>query len=128
MLSEPTRVQPLVIRARGITRNAKTARTTPTIVNTIPSKLEGGLRFLRTTDVGRRTGPKNEEAEEVREMGLPAGSDRKGRGSSGESRVRGISFFRFFPWAGGVAAYRLRSARDRAGRRTGSDCTSSRHA
>jgi len=58
-------------------------------------------------------------------MDLPAGSDRKGRGSSGESRVRGISFFCFFPWAGGVAAYRLRTARGRGGRRTGSDCISS---
>jgi len=56
MLSEPTHVLPLVIRAQGITRNAKPARTTPTIVNTILSKLEGGLRFFRTTEVGRSTG------------------------------------------------------------------------
>ena len=59
MLSEPTRELPLVIRARGITRNTKAARTTPTIVNTIPSKLEGGLQLFRTTEVGWRTGPKN---------------------------------------------------------------------
>ena len=63
----------------------------------------------------------------MREMGLQAGSDRKGWGSSGESSVRGISFFRFFPWAGGGAMYRLRTARGRGGPRTGSDCISSRH-
>ena len=52
----------------------------------------------------------------MREMGLPAGSDRKGRGSSRESRVRGILFFRFFPWAGGVATYHLWTAQGRGGR------------
>jgi len=59
MLSELRCMQLLGIRARGITHNVKTARTTPTIVNTILSKLDGRLRFFHTTEMVRRTGLKN---------------------------------------------------------------------
>jgi len=63
----------------------------------------------------------------MRQMGLPAGSNRKGRRSSAESRVRGILFFRFFPWAEGVGMYRLQTARGPGGQQTGLDCTLSHH-
>jgi hypothetical protein len=106
MLSELICVQPLVISVRGITCNTETMRTTPTVVDTMPSRLEGGLQFLFTTEVGRETGPNKEKAEEVREMGLSVETDsQKGQRPSGESGVRGISFFRFFPLFWGEARW-----------------------